>query len=138
MKKKVFSPEEANRALPLVKRIVADIVERHRAFSVTRAEYAKLQSQKVLEASQRSRKSELETTIKSSVSEMQGFVAELEALGISIKSFEEGLIDFPSNRDGREVCLCWKHGEDSVDFWHERDEGFAGRHPIEKAAFSAK
>lgn len=136
--KKVFSPEEANRTLPLVKRIVADIVEQHKAFSATRAEYAKLQSQKSLDPSQKGRKAELESSIKSSVAEMQGYVAELESLGIAIKSFDEGLIDFPSSRDGREVFLCWKHGEDSVEFWHEPDKGYAGRQPIEKAAFSAQ
>jgi len=136
--KKVFSPEEANRTLPLVKRIVSDIVQQHKAFSATRAEYAKLQSQKSLEASQKSRKVELESSIKTAVAEMQGYVAELEALGIAIKSFDEGLIDFPSSRDGRAVFLCWKHGEESVDFWHEPDKGYAGRQPIEKAAFSTQ
>ena len=69
---------------------------------------------------------------------MQGYVAELEKLGIAIKSFDEGLIDFPSHRDGREVFLCWKHGEESVEYWHEPDKGYAGRQPIEKAAFSSR
>jgi hypothetical protein len=41
-----------------------------------------------------------------------------------------GLLDFPSLRDGREVYLCWKYGEDQIDFWHDMDAGFMGRQPI--------
>ena len=47
-----------------------------------------------------------------------------------MKGVEPGLVDFPSLREGREVYLCWREGEDQIDFWHEVDAGFAGRQPL--------
>lgn len=58
---------------------------------------------------------------------------ELEALigrGIVVRDPESGLVDFPSRRDGREVFLCWRLGEDRVRFWHGHGSGFAGRRPL--------
>jgi hypothetical protein len=57
-------------------------------------------------------------------------IEELEGLGILIKSFEEGLLDFPSKRFNEEVWLCWKIGEDKIKFWHGKNEGFMGRKPL--------
>lgn len=51
--------------------------------------------------------------------------------GAQIKDINIGLLDFSAMRNGREVYLCWKHGEDDITFWHEVDAGFAGRQPIE-------
>jgi hypothetical protein len=50
--------------------------------------------------------------------------------GVQIKDINAGLLDFPALRNGREVYLCWKYGEKTIAFWHEVDEGFAGRRPI--------
>jgi len=51
--------------------------------------------------------------------------------GAQIKDINSGLLDFPAMRNGREVYLCWKYGEDDIAFWHEVEAGFAGRQPIE-------
>ncbi|MGI8731870.1 MAG: DUF2203 domain-containing protein [Pyrinomonadaceae bacterium] len=57
--------------------------------------------------------------------------SELEVLGVQLKDFGRGLVDFPSIRDGRVVLLCWQLGEgDEVEWWHEVEDGFAGRSPI--------
>lgn len=53
----------------------------------------------------------------------------LEA-GVLIKDINIGLLDFPALREGREVYLCWQHGEGEIAFWHEVDAGYAGRQPI--------
>jgi hypothetical protein len=58
-------------------------------------------------------------------------VATLDEAGVQVKSLEEGLLDFPSERDGRAVFLCWQVGEPEVAFWHGVDEGFAGRKPLD-------
>ena len=63
---------------------------------------------------------------------MQNCVSRIRRLGCLVKGVEDGLVDFPHLKDGREVCLCWKLGEDDIHFWHERDAGFAGRIPLEK------
>ena len=57
-------------------------------------------------------------------------LSQLQALGVLVKDLEQGLIDFPHWRDGREVYLCWKYGEERIDHWHETDAGFSGRQPL--------
>jgi hypothetical protein len=59
-------------------------------------------------------------------------VEEIQARGILLKDLDTGLIDFPTLRDGREVYLCWKLGEDRVCWWHPIETGFAGRQPLEE------
>jgi hypothetical protein len=51
----------------------------------------------------------------------------IQELGVQIKDFERGLVDFPHLRDGREVFLCWELDEDDIEFWHDLDTGYAGR-----------
>lgn len=64
-------------------------------------------------------------------SEIDGYVAELGELGVEFKDYERGLLDFPGERDGRAVYLCWQLGEPAVRFWHELDAGFPGRRPVD-------
>jgi hypothetical protein len=56
---------------------------------------------------------------------------QINELGVQVKDFREGLLDFPARRgDGEDVLLCWKVGEPEVAFWHGLEEGFAGRKPL--------
>jgi hypothetical protein len=57
-------------------------------------------------------------------------VESLAAQGILLRDAESGLIDFPASRDGREIFLCWRLGEDRVEYWHGPESGFAGRQPL--------
>jgi len=59
-----------------------------------------------------------------------GLMGKLEEIGCEIKGIREGLIDFPSIREGREVYLCWRMPEKEILFWHDLNAGFAGRKPI--------
>ena len=61
---------------------------------------------------------------------LQTLVHQVQDQGVIVKDMGVGLLDFPSLREGREVYLCWKHGEDQVNFWHDVDAGFTGRQPI--------
>ena len=54
----------------------------------------------------------------------------IQDAGAEIKDINIGLLDFPAQKDGREVCLCWQHGEGDIAFWHEVDAGYAGRQSI--------
>ena len=54
-------------------------------------------------------------------------VREVEGLGVQIKDYDQGLIDFPCEHEGRIVYLCWKVGEAEIDYWHEVEAGYAGR-----------
>lgn len=51
--------------------------------------------------------------------------------GIVLRDVSEGLCDFPGEINGKDVFLCWKLGEESVDHWHELDSGFSGRKPLD-------
>lgn len=61
---------------------------------------------------------------------LQRGLAAFQQRGIVLRDLDRGLIDFPSLRDGEEVYLCWLDGEADIEFWHELDTGYAGRHPL--------
>ena len=63
--------------------------------------------------------------------EIGKLTTELHDLGVQLKDYSRGLIDFPSLRDGRVVLLCWRLGEEEkIEWWHEIEAGFAGRQPL--------
>jgi hypothetical protein len=64
--------------------------------------------------------------------QLNGLLAELLGWGCQVKGLDEGLVDFPSEREGRIVLLCWRLGESRIDWWHEEDAGFAGRQPLDR------
>jgi len=125
-----FTVEQATQTLPLVRRIVEDIVvsvsrwqERVREFDLVSAS--------VTTTTPDPRATELERETTALAAEVDRYVAELTALGIEMKDYAMGLVDFPSERDGRPVYLCWRLGEPSVLYWHEVDAGYSGRHPLD-------
>jgi hypothetical protein len=64
------------------------------------------------------------------VERMTNKIAELEDLGVIVKDLDYGLVDFPADRYGESVLLCWRYGEQDVSFWHKPNEGFNGRKPL--------
>ena len=64
------------------------------------------------------------------VKEIQDRMQRLAQMGVEVKGIDEGLVDFPSEREGRVVYLCWRIGEPDIMFWHELDAGFRGRQPL--------
>ena len=68
---------------------------------------------------------------------MQEYVQELLALGVELKDYYIGLVDFPAWLNGHEVYLCWKLGETQVAYWHELDAGFAGRQSLKVEVHSS-
>jgi hypothetical protein len=64
------------------------------------------------------------------VEELMHRIGELEDLGVVLRDVESGLVDFPAERFGERVYLCWKYGEADVLYWHKQDEGFGGRKPL--------
>ena len=64
------------------------------------------------------------------VEELDAVVQESEASGAHLKDVQLGLVDFPAEKDGEVVYLCWQFGEPEVGFWHRMEDGFAGRKPL--------
>jgi hypothetical protein len=129
----VFTIDQANRTLPLVSRIVTDIVETYerwqeavRAFEIASVgAKADAPSAEAVAHEREAQRLAVEIT---------GFVRELETLGVEFKGYDIGLVDFPSRVGDRPVYLCWRLGEPAVQYWHETNGGFAGRQPIEALA----
>lgn len=67
-----------------------------------------------------------------SVSHLMSLIHQIKDLGVLLKDAERGLCDFPYIKDGRVVYLCWQLGEDSIQYWHEVETGFAGREPLDE------
>ena len=61
---------------------------------------------------------------------LDALVHKIQETGVLFKDVNLGLLDFSALKDGREVYLCWKYGEDDIAFWHEIEAGYAGRRPI--------
>ena len=115
---KTFTPQEADQTLPLVRKIVADILSLgHQIRGLSASIGTNAQDDPVV--------------IKL-MDQLEELFEELEALGCSYKdwNFSVGLVDFPCVIDGREVYLCWRSDEESLKFYHEADSGYAGRKPI--------
>lgn len=122
-----FTWEEANRTLPLVRRIVDDIRAAHEALQAPLERFRRLvESSREAGAEARALRKELDERAK----RLNAFVDELAGVGCHFKGFDEGLVDFYSMRDGRPVLLCWRAGEPEIGHWHDIDGGFAGRRPI--------
>lgn len=126
---RTFTVEQANRMLPLVRRIVRDIVDAHLAWSRAVQSYETAATWTRAD-SPSSQLSTLEAEVRRLAAEIEGYLVELRELGVDFKGFEQGLVDFPGEREGRVVCLCWKLDEDEVKYWHEVSDGYAGRQPL--------
>jgi hypothetical protein len=134
MKGKIFTPDEANRMLPLVSRIAEDIVTTYA--DVNRAlqsfEGVKQQLEKdggddpVREQELRERDAEVAAVLD----RFQGLIEEIEALGGTVKDYERGFVDFYGEVDGEIVYLCWQRGEDHISHWHRLEDGFSKRKPL--------
>lgn len=116
-----YTLDQANRSLPLVSRVVRDIVNAHEAVTQLHAR---------LEEAPPSERRQVQGQLDESVERLQGYVDELTTLGIELKDLETGLIDFPGRHQGRDVYLCWRLGEERVGHWHELHAGFAGRQSV--------
>ena len=125
----LFTVDQANRTLPLVRRIVEDVVREHRRWHDAVAELDLLGTTGVT-GLQDPRMIAVERGIQKIAREIDGFQAELESLGVQLKDRRIGLVDFPSELEGQPVLLCWQLGEPSVQFWHDADSGYAGRQPL--------
>ena len=79
-------------------------------------------------------RTDLRREIRERAQRLKECCEELEQLGAELKDYESGLVDFPALLSGEEISLCWRTGEETVGFWHDKNAGFAGRQPIPQGA----
>jgi hypothetical protein len=121
--KRRFSLEQANKTLPLVSRIVGDIVRVHKDATGLQGQLERL-------ANQSKNRPQVEKQLETSLERLHGLVDELSEVGCEMKDYQIGLVDFVGRHQSRDVYLCWKLGENKIGYWHELDAGFAGRQPV--------
>ena len=68
------------------------------------------------------------------IDQMAAGVARIDALGLTLRDIEHGLVDFPALVSGRQVWLCWQRGEPAIGYWHGLETGFSGRRPLAELA----
>lgn len=125
----LYTVEDANRTLPLVRRIVSDVVRDYWRWQDKVREYEEVAATRLAnEPNEDAQRLERET--EQLAREIDGYIAEIRQLGVEIKGLDTGLVDFPGEVNGKPAFLCWQLGEESVQYWHEEDAGFAGRQPL--------
>ena len=124
---KLFTIEEANALLPSVREILQRIQGSRRRLATYRRA-AKLAAEGAEQGGGGMEGGALYATL---LTQFTAEMSELEALGVQLKDFDRGLVDFPSLREGRVVLLCWQLGEgDELEWWHDMEAGFGGRTPL--------
>jgi hypothetical protein len=130
--RRYFTAEQANELLVEVRPLVAQMVAHRRSLAVATARHARVAS-KIAGNGGGVRPHEVDELQAAMDAEAAGVVRcveRLHELGVLVKDLDEGLVDFPALRDGEEVLLCWRLGEDEIAFWHTLEDGFAGRRPL--------
>lgn len=133
---RLFTREEAERTLPLVQRIVRDLMLEHPAWRRAVARYEVLAGAAKPGESEPAEMVAAQHDVEAHASRIEGYLGELQQVGCVFKGFEDGLVDFYSLRDDRLVFLCWRYGEDRITHWHELDAGAAGRQPLADVPFT--
>lgn len=123
---KRFTVAEANRAIPLVRRIVIDIVREYARLNELHRECRKYDAE-----GDSGRTEELRGQYALVTDRLSALREELEEIGCELKDYSVGLVDFPARVDNRDILLCWMLGEERIAHWHESDAGFTGRQPID-------
>jgi hypothetical protein len=127
-----FTPESANAALDEVRPLAERMVGHRRELAVLVGRRAELSTTIAgnggdLDPGELAR---VEAEIGEEAKGVARCVNEIHGLGAQVKDADDGLVDFPALREGEEVLLCWRLGEDEIAFWHGLEEGFAGRRPL--------
>ncbi|MDP6447470.1 MAG: DUF2203 domain-containing protein [Pirellulaceae bacterium] len=137
--RKLFTVEEANNCLPLVKAIVADVVATSAELVDRRQRLDHLTDGREPEPGDvyGDELADIGQELARDEERLKEYLQELHELGVELKSPMDGLIDFPSVMDDRVVYLCWKHGEPEVLYWHELDAGFQGRQSLTAGAIDS-
>lgn len=120
-----FTVEEANIALEVIRPLMRRILEIRQVILEKQSEL-----EPVLQRVNGNGGSRVASQLAMEYGELQNLIAQIQASGASLKDLNSGLVDFLSQREGREVYLCWRYGEESVVYWHDLEAGFAGRQPI--------
>lgn len=120
-----FELDEASAVVRMIRPLLAEILQIRQVMLARQPEVWP-----VMEKAAGNGGSRAASEIAQEFTRLEQLVREIQATGAILKDINTGLIDFLSRKDGRDVYLCWKYGEDDIGFWHEIDGGFGGRRPL--------
>jgi hypothetical protein len=129
-KKKYYTLKEASAMLPLLRSILRDITSLANELRDRCERLARLQKAEGLDRAHEEEVQQLAAEFERGQRKMHEYEQELVKLGVELKDYYTGLIDFRHLKDGREVYLCWRLGEPEIAHWHELDAGVAGRQQL--------
>jgi hypothetical protein len=127
-----FTAEEANEALDDVRPLTEQLVQHRRALVVFQERQVTLTARIAGNGGnvQPFDLQEVQERLDEEVAGIARCVARIHELGALVKDLDVGLVDFPAQRAGEDVLLCWRLGEEEIGFWHGLEEGFSGRKPL--------
>lgn len=117
-----FTVEQANEALKILKPLVQEMMEIRQSILERQPE-----TWPALQKAVGNGGSKAASLMAQEFARLNDLARQIQSTGILLKDINLGLLDFPSLRDGREVYLCWRYGEELIEYWHDVDAGYAGR-----------
>jgi hypothetical protein len=120
-----FTLDEANTAVITLRPLVAEMLDIRQAILDVQPEL-----EPVLQKAAGNGGGKIASQVARQFERLQEIMELIAASGAELKDINSGLLDFRSQREGREVYLCWRYGEGEIRFWHDLDAGFAGRQPL--------
>jgi hypothetical protein len=135
---KLFTLEEAERTLPLVRRIVDDLLAEYPAWRSAVARYEVLTGGARAERGETADLVAAREDVAAHADRINVYLQELETIGCMFKGFDGGLVDFYSLRDDQPIFLCWRLGEPHITHWHPIESGAAGRQPVDDTILSGE
>ncbi len=139
--KKTFTLEEAQTLLPVLRSLLQRSIDGKKLIEQTEKEFQDLNHRILLSGGLfvdvpkvARRRAERDKAIQGT----KDALAEIEAIGVQVKDLDIGLLDFPCAVDDQIVLLCWKLGEETIQYWHGQEEGFRGRKPIDERILRGK
>ncbi len=127
----IFTLEEADALLPRLREVLSEMRQKKASLDGLREELASMirtaagNGHLLQEEVQRKR-----SEAKALAEGLDNLLDKLNGMGCELKGLEQGLIDFPAERQGRTVYLCWRLDEARITHWHELEAGYAGRQPL--------
>ena len=140
-KMKTFTLDEAQRLLPVLRSLLQRAMDGKKTIEETEKEFEDLKHRILLSGglfvnvpSVAQRRAQRDKSLQ----DTKDAVAEIEAIGVQIKDLDIGLLDFPCVVEDEIVLLCWKLGEEKIQYWHGLEEGFRGRKPVDERILKGK
>jgi hypothetical protein len=138
---KTFTLNEAQTLLPILKSLLKRCMDGKQVVELAEKDFQDLTHKIMLSGgllvdipAMARRRAELDKAMQDTKDAM----AEIDAIGVQVKDLDIGLLDFPCVLEDQIVLLCWKYGEDKIEFWHGQEEGFRGRKPINERILRGK